>query len=129
MKRVNSLKSRESYKYIFLKGKRIRGQGNVIFVIRNSSLNKNNNESVSDIIRIGIAVGKKSGKANKRNWIKRRIRAVCSELITYMNNGFSIIVKPDPDNEKMSFEELKSDLVALFRRAGVLNENLESNNR
>lgn len=121
MKRVYSLKSRESFKLIFIKGKKIKGRGNIIFVLKNSAIDKNFSESVSDGIKIGIAVGRKLGKANKRNWIKRRIRAVCSGLISDMNGGFSIIIKPGPGNEMMGFEELKSDLVKLFRNAGVLN--------
>ena len=121
MKRVYSLKSRESYKFIFFKGKKIRGRGNIIYVLKNSAIDKSNNESAFSTVKIGIAVGKKLGKANKRNWIKRRIRAVCSELIVQMNDGFSVIVKPGPENEMMSFDELKSDLVTLFRNSGVLN--------
>ena len=123
MKRVYSLKSRESYKFIFLKGKKIRGRGNIIFVLKNSAIDKSNNKAFGDI-KIGIAVGKKLGKANKRNWIKRRIRAVCSELIVQMNDGFSIIIKPGPVNGMMSFEELRSDLIILFKNAGVLNGNI-----
>ncbi len=122
MKRVYSLKSRESYKYIFLKGKKIKGRGNIIFVLKSSAIDKGKDKSAFSDIKIGIAIGKKLGKANKRNWIKRRIRAICSELIVQMNDGFSIIVKPGPENEAMSFEELKRDIVTLFRNAGVLNE-------
>ena len=111
MKRIYSLKSRESYKFIFLNGKRIRGKGNIIFAVKNSSL---------DDIKIGIAIDKKLGNAVKRNWIKRRIRAVCTDLIIQMNHGFSIIIKPVPENGKMNFEELKSELVILFKKAGAL---------
>jgi len=123
VKRVYSLKSRESYKFIFFKGKKIRGKGNIIFVLKNSTVDKSENGTAFRDIKIGIAVGKKLGKANKRNWIKRRIRAVCSELIGQINNGSSIVVKPGLENEKMSFEELKSDITTLFRNAGVLNGN------
>ena len=112
MKRIYSLKSRESYKFIFLNGKKIRGKGHIIFVIKNSSL---------DNIKIGIAIDKKLGKAVKRNWIKRRIRAVCTDLIIQMNRGFLVIIKPMPENGMMNFEELKSELVMLFKKAGVLN--------
>jgi RNase P protein component len=38
-----------------------------------------------------------------------------------MNHGVAVIVKPGPENEMMSFEELKKDLITLFRNAGVLN--------
>jgi len=113
VKRIYSLKSRESYKFIFLNGKKIRGKGNIIFIVKNSSL---------DDIKIGIAINKKLGNAVKRNWIKRRIRAVCTELIIQMNRGFSIIIKPVPENGLMNFEELKSELVMLFKKGGVLNE-------
>jgi ribonuclease P protein component len=119
VKRVYSLKSRESYKIIFFKGKKIRGKGNIIFVLKNSAIDNKIKSAFSDI-KIGIAVSKKLGKANKRNWIKRRIRAVCSELINQMNGGFSIIIKPGSDIGRMSFEELKSDLIILFSNAGVL---------
>jgi ribonuclease P protein component len=112
VKRKYSLKSRESYKYIFLNGKKLRGKGNIIFVIKNSSL---------DDIKIGIAIDKKLGKAVKRNWIKRRIRAVCTDLIIQMNRGFLVIIKPMPGNGTMNLEELKSELVVLFKKAGVLN--------
>ena len=122
MKRVYSLKSRDSYKFIFLKGKRIRGRGSVIFVLKNSKIDTIKNGTASSNVKIGIAIGKKLGKANKRNWIKRRIRAVCSGLIEQMNEGYSIIIKPGPENEMMSYEELKSDLVTLFSNAGVINE-------
>ncbi len=123
MKRVYSLKSRESYKSIFLKGKKIRGRGNIIFVLKNSAADKidRDNDRAFKDIKIGIAVGKKLGKANKRNWIKRRIRAVCSVLIAQMNDGYSIVIKPGPGNEMMSFEELSSELATLFKNAGVLN--------
>jgi len=112
VKRIYSLKSRESYKFIFLNGKRIRGKGNIIFVIKSNSL---------DDIKIGIAIDKKLGKAVKRNWIKRRIRAVCTDLVIQMNRGVSLIIKPMPENGTMNFEELKSELVMLFKKAGVLN--------
>ncbi|MCL1865502.1 MAG: ribonuclease P protein component [Spirochaetes bacterium] len=112
MKRIYSLKSRESYKFIFLNGKKIRGKGNIIFFIKNSSLND---------IKIGIAIDKKLGNAVKRNWIKRRIRAVCTDLIIQMNRGFLIIIKPVPENVMMNFEDLKSELVMLFKKAGALN--------
>ncbi len=120
MKRVYSLKSRESYKLIFLKGRRVRGTGNVIFVLKDSAVDIKE-EAAFKSIKIGIAVGKRLGKANKRNWIKRRIRAVCSGLILQMNDGVSVVVKPGPENEMMSFQELRSELVALFSKAGVLN--------
>jgi ribonuclease P protein component len=123
VKRVYSLKSRESYKIIFFKGKRLRGKGNIIFVLKNSTGEKWNNKSAFSEIKIGIAVNKKLGKANKRNWIKRRIRAVCTELINQMNDGFSIIIKPGPEITAMSFGELRGELIMLFRNAGVLDGN------
>ena len=123
MKRAYSLKGRKSYNSVFLKGRKKRGKGVIIFVLkRNKSEKLDRRQTDFRDIRIGISVSKRIGKAYKRNWIKRRIKAVCYELIEQMNEGFSIIIKPGPESLDMSFEELRSDIVTVFKHAGVINE-------
>ena len=122
MKKAFSLKGRKSFSTVFLKGRKKRGKGVIIFVLKRSKSDKLDNQSDFRDIKIGISVSKKIGKAYKRNWIKRRIKAVCYDLIEYMNEGFSIIIKPGPESLNMSFEELRGDIITVFKHAGVINE-------
>ena len=91
MKRAYSLKGRKSYNSVFLKGRKKRGKGVIIFVLKRSISGKPDNKSNFRDIKVGIAVSRKLGKANRRNWIKRRIRSVCNEFIDQMNDELSII--------------------------------------
>jgi len=122
VKKVLSLKGRKSFSSVFLKGRKKRGKGVIIFVLRRSKSEKRDGQSDFRDIKIGISVSKRIGKAYKRNWIKRRIKAVCDELIEQMNEGFSIIIKPVPESMDMSFADLRNDIIGVFKHAGVINE-------
>lgn len=121
MKRAYSLKGRKSYNSVFLKGRKKRGKGVIIFVLKRNRSEKHNQSDFRDI-KVGIAVSRKLGKANRRNWIKRRIRSVCYELVDQMNEGLSIIIKPGQESLDMSYEELRSDIIGVLKNSGVINE-------
>ena len=122
MKRAYSLKGRKSYNSVFLKGRKKRGKGVIIFVIKRNRCEKPDNLSDFRDIKVGIAVSRKLGKANRRNWIKRRIRSVCNEFIDQINDGLSIIIKPGQESLEMSYEELRSDIIGVLKNSGVINE-------
>ena len=123
MKKAYSLKGRKSYNEVFTEGKRFRGRAVAVFLLKSKTEEKSNNSSIKQI-RIGISLSRKLGKAHERNRIKRRIRAICHELLEDMDTGIRIVIKPGPGSGNLSFEELKSDLVRVFRNSGVLNESL-----
>lgn len=52
--------------------------------------------------------------------IKRRIKAVCNELVDQINNEFLIIIKPGFGSENLSFEDLKFEIIAIFKNTGVI---------
>lgn len=122
MKRAYSLKGRKSYNSVFLKGRKKRGKGVIIFVLKRSRSEKLDNQSDFRDVKLGISISRKLGKANRRNWIKRRIRSVCYELIDQMNDGLSIIIKPGQESLNMSYEELRSDIIGVLKNSGVINE-------
>lgn len=122
MKKAYSLKGRKSYSSVFLKGRRKRGKGVIIFVLKISKSEKLDNQSDLRDVKLGISVSKKIGKAYRRNWIKRRIKSVCYELIDQMNDGLSIIIKPGPESLDMTYEELRNDIIGVFKNTGVINE-------
>ena len=122
MKRVYSLKGKKSYNRVFLKGRKKKGKGVVVFVLKDNTIKDTDNQSNIRNIKVGISISKKIGKANKRNLLKRRVRSICHELLNEMNDGLSVIVKPYPESLYMSYSELKSDIEGLFRYTGVIME-------
>lgn len=121
MKKAYSLKGRKSYNEVFTKGKKFRGKAVIIFLLKSKIEEAYNSSDIRDI-KIGITLSRKLGKAHDRNRIKRRIRAICYELLNDMNTGIKLVVKPGPGSRDMSFEEFKSDLIKVFKNSGILNE-------
>lgn len=121
MKRVNSLKGRKVFQEVFKKGRKSRRSGITVFVLRDKLNIEEKGQSKEKTVKIGISAGRQIGKAWKRNLIKRRIRAVCNELIDQINNEFLIIIKPGSGSENLSFEDLKFEIITIFRNAGVMN--------
>lgn len=121
MKRVNSLKGRKVFQEVFKYGRKSRRSGITVFVLRDKGKIEERDQSKKGNVKIGISAGRQIGKACKRNLIKRRIRAVCNELIDQINNEFLIIIKPGSGSENLSFEDLKSEIIAIFRSTGVIN--------
>ncbi len=121
MKKAYSLKGRKAYNEVFTSGKKFRGKAVIVFLLKRKLEEKSNNSAIRNI-RIGISLSRKLGKAHDRNRIKRRIRAICYELLDNMNTGITIIIKPGPGSRDMSFEEFRGDLVKVFKNSGILNE-------
>ena len=121
MKKAYSLKGRKLFNEVFTRGKKYRGKSVIVFLLKTKTEEKSYNSEVSDI-KIGISLSRKLGKAHDRNRIKRRIKAICHELLNDMNTGITLIIKPGPGSRDMSFEEFKSDLIKVFKNSGILNE-------
>ncbi len=120
MKRVNSLKGRKIFQEVFQNGRKSRRSGITVFVLKDKREIIGEDQSEKRDVKIGISVGRYYGNACKRNLMKRRIRAVCNELIDRINNEFLIIIKPGSGSEKLSFEDLKFEIGAIFRNTGVI---------
>lgn len=68
--------------------------------------------------RIGLSVGKKLGKANIRNKIKRQVRMMCQELYNFEEKYDTIIlVRPGYLNE--NYETNKKMLESLRKKAKI----------
>lgn len=82
MPKIETLKKREEFKEVLKKGKVLKADYFLIYILPNSS-SKN---------RIGFILNKKIGKISKRNLIRRRLRGAYRELLPQMRSGYDLVV-------------------------------------
>ena len=106
MKKTKILKKNYEFKKVLTKGKYYSGKNIEAFIIKNNS--KYN--------FLGLAISVKSGKAVKRNHVKRLIRA-----------GYSIVIlwKKKMDIKNANYQEIKQDMDNIIVKA-KLNSNKEN---
>ncbi|MBN2158010.1 MAG: ribonuclease P protein component [Spirochaetes bacterium] len=126
MKRIYSLKGRNLFKEVYLKGRKLQGTGIRLFILKSSKSgcaepDNSSSRSYGKKIKIAIALTKSFGKAYIRNKTKRRIRAICTQLFDDFKDGFFIIIRIDSDFKDLVYEDQKGILKSLFAQAGLLN--------
>ena len=72
--------------------------------------------------RVGISVGKKTGNAVHRNWLKRRIRQTLLEVKPQLKSEVDFLVIARPAADGMTMAETKKNLVHALKRANLLIE-------
>lgn len=111
-KRTLSLKKSNEFQRVLQKGKWYNGKLISIYILSN---NKNKNF-------LGVAVGKKAGKAVKRNRIKRVIREAYRRYEAEISTGNTIVIIWKTKNlyEKLDFGVIKEDIFKCFSKEGIL---------
>lgn len=112
MKNTETLKKNYEFKNVLTKGKSYFGKYINLYILKENST-KN---------RIGIAVGKKVGKAVKRNQVKRWIRESYIALENNIINPQRIVFtfKNNIIVEEINFWLIKEDMERLFKKAGIV---------
>ena len=113
MKKTKMLKKNYEFKNVLSKGKYYSGKNIEAFIKEN---NKN-------YIFLGLAISTKTGKAVKRNKIKRLIRENYKILESQIKDGKSIVFlwKKKVDIKNATFENIKSDMNNIFEKANIKN--------
>ena len=110
------IKRKYEFKKLFSKGKFFYANFINMYIITN---NKNYN-------KLAIAVSKKQGKAVYRNRFKRLIKENYREIEEKINFGYNIlfIINKGKISEykKISYYDIKNDMIKLFKNSGILNE-------
>ncbi len=132
MKRQYSLKGRKQFKEIYRKGKKVRGKGIRIFVLRNPECSNyiRDSKSGESGIRIGVTIDRKVGNAVIRNRLKRRMRSIVCELLNEIGKDNWIAIRPGIDALDYNYEELKNNIRQLLKKSGVIdNDSVQQDNR
>lgn len=105
LKELNRLKSDRDFRRVFKNGRTLENQ----FIRIKFSKNQ---KSVS---RFGFIVSAKVlKKANLRNSLKRRLRAICRSLVKDLKPGFDIVVWPKASSASLDYKDLADCLKNLI---------------
>lgn len=115
MKKTLSLKEPKEFQRALKKGTWYGGNLISTYILSNNTENTNVNY-------IGLAIGKKVGKATKRNKVKRVIRAAYLSLEKNLDKGyiFVFVWRAKAKFEDLTFLNIKKDLEKSFNKAGIL---------
>jgi ribonuclease P protein component len=83
-------------------------------------------ESQSEHSRVGFITGKSVGNAVQRNRARRRLRAILSGLIINTKKTVDIVVIGRSAISSATYWELRSAIVELLVRAGILEKNVSN---
>lgn len=61
--------------------------------------------------RFGFIISKQVGTAVIRNTVRRRLKAICAELLPTVPAGADIVFRALPLSAKATFDELRNDVI------------------
>ena len=109
LKKQNRLTKKKDFERIFKQGRGFKENALFLKIV----------EKEAGPTKVGIIVSKKvSKKAVERNKVKRRIREIVRKI--EFKQGFDIIIITHPSAKDLSFEEIKEQIINLFKKAKCL---------
>ncbi len=103
------LRLRGSFAYVRAHGTKYNGRALSFVVLRGRGK------------RIGFIVSNRIGKAVRRNLAKRRMRAAAGELLGGIGGGQMIFIAKQ-GIERLTYAEIKAQMISLLVRSGMLRE-------
>jgi ribonuclease P protein component len=112
------LKNRAEFDLVYKQGRRVGGRHFLCFF--------KNTEALGNPPRLGITIGRKVGKAVRRNRLRRVTREFFRLRRSEMRRGVDVVVNLRVGSAGQTTSALWGDLEAIFKRAGVINMPPES---
>ncbi len=112
LKRVNRLKKRYQFNYVYKSGEHFSSEHLVLYIA----------SSKTKSIKVGFAVTKKVGHAVVRNKIRRRLREIVQKQLPSLKQNYNIIVVAKESVAEASFEKLTLELTKLLKKANLFYE-------
>lgn len=75
-----------------------------------------------DTTKYGISIPKKTGKANVRNKIKRRIKNIIDTNEKQVHKNFDYVIIVRRRLIELNYQEMENDLISLMKKIGAKNE-------
>ena len=75
-----------------------------------------------DTTKYGISIPKKTGKANVRNKIKRRIKNIIDTNEKQVHKNFDYVIIVRKRLIELNYQEMENDLISLMKKIGAKNE-------
>ena len=109
LKKVNRLKKRYQFSYVYKAGTHYFNSFFVLYVTPTKTKN----------IKVGFAVTKKIGHAVQRNFVRRRLREIVYPEIDNLKQNNNIIVVAKEGCKDASFASLKTEFQKLLSKADL----------
>ena len=71
-------------------------------------------------LKIGFSISKKIGKANLRNLIKRRLRAIVRDIVPTMPDNYNVVFIAKAGIDNITFDEMKKEVQFLIEKSGLV---------
>lgn len=102
----------KDFKKVYNLGKVYHSNNLILFVL----------PTYEDIRRVGFVVGKKVGKAVKRNRVKRLLREGYRLNKNSLILGVDLVVIAKGNTSELSFKDIEKELLMLFKKAGLVKD-------
>ena len=110
MKKKNRIRKNEEFQNLIKTGTKLSNQVYVMY----------RKEKKEEEARIGISLSKKIGNAVQRNLIKRQVRMMCRDLISFSECEYDAVIIVRYAYKEGSFEINKNILEKLFNKAKMI---------
>lgn len=113
MKRRYRIRSRTDFQRIYTQGKSVVNRALVLYVLAGDP----------DEVRIGIAAGKKLGKAVVRNRLRRLIREAVRTRLGQIRRGWRLVFIARTGAVELGYPQMEARVEDLLRRSGIWIDN------
>jgi len=76
-------------------------------------------DAAGNCVRLGIAVGKRFGKAVQRNRLRRRLRESARVAVAGAQGAWDLVLIPQAAARAITYDQLRRSIERLLHRAGI----------
>jgi ribonuclease P protein component len=105
--KANRITRGADYKATVRRGVRATDANTVTYIRRNPD---------SQVVRFGFIVGKTVGTANRRNLVRRRMKAIAHELLPQMTPGVDVVIRALPGSAQAEWATLHEEVTRSVSR-------------